>query len=109
MPFSLCNGPASFQNYINDTLQEYLDDFCTVYLDDILIYSEIEAKHEIHVKRVLQKLHEAGLQADITKCAFHIKKVPYLELIIIIKGVKMNSVKVSTIVKWLTLMNVKDI
>ena len=61
MPFGLCNGPASFQNYINDTLQEYLNDFCTVYLDDILIYSEIEAEHEIHVKRVLQKLREAGL------------------------------------------------
>ena len=53
MPFSLCNGPASFQNYINDTLREYLNDFCTVYLDDILIYSDNEAEHEIHVKRVL--------------------------------------------------------
>ena len=109
MPFGLCNGPASFQNYINDTLREYLDDFCTAYLDDILIYSEIEAEHKIHVKRVLQKLREAGLQADITKCTFHIKEIPYLELIIITEGVKMNSAKVSIIVKWLTLMNVKDI
>ena len=99
MPFSLCNGPASFQNYINDTLQEYLDYFCIMYLDDILIYSEIEAEHEIYVKRVLQKLHEVSLQADITKCAFHIKKIPYLELIIITKEVKMNLAKVSTIVK----------
>ena len=99
MPFDLCNGSASFQNYINDTLQEYLDDFCTVYLDDILIYSEIEAEHKIHVKRVLQKLHEVSLQADIIKCAFHIKKIPYLELIIITKEVKMNLAKVSIIVK----------
>ena len=109
MPFSLCNSSAYFQNYINDTLQKYLDNFCTVYLDDILIYSEIEAEHEIHVKHVLQKLHEAGLQADITKCAFHVKEIPYLELIIITEGVKMNSAKVSIIVKWLTLINIKDI
>ena len=99
MPFGLCNGPASFQNYINDTLQKYLNDFYIMYLDDILIYSEIKAEHKIHVKRILQKLHEADLQADIIKCAFHIKEVSYLELIIITKGVKMNSVKVSTIVK----------
>ena len=99
MPFGLCNSSASFQNYINDTLQEYLNDFCTVYLDDILIYSEIEAEHEIHVKRVLQKLREAGLQADITKCIFHIKEISYLELIIITEEVKMNLVKVSIIVK----------
>ena len=99
MPFDLCNSSASFQNYINDTLQEYLNDFCTVYLDDILIYSEIEAEHEIHVKRILQKLRKAGLQADIIKCAFHVKEIPYLELIIITEEIKMNSAKVSIIVK----------
>ena len=109
MPFGLCNGPASFQNYINDTLQEYLNNFCTVYLDDILIYSEIEAEHEIHVKHVLQKLREVSLQADIIKCTFHVKEISYLELIIITKEVKMNSAKVSIITEWLTLMNIKDI
>ena len=109
MPFGLCNGPASFQNYINDTLHEYLDDFCTAYLDDILIYSDNEAEHEIHVKRVLQKLEEADLQADIIKCAFHVTQVPYLGLIITTEGVKMNSAKVDTIINWPTLMNVKDV
>ena len=109
MPFGLCNSSASFQNYINDILQKYLNNFCTMYLNDILIYSEIKAEHKIHVKCVLQKLREADLQADIIKCVFHIKKISYLELIIIIKEIKMNSVKVSIIVKWLTLMNIKDI
>ena len=80
-----------------------------MYINDILIYSEIEAEHEIHVKRVLQKLHEADLQADIIKCAFHVKEISYLELIIITEEIKMNSAKVSIIVKWLTLMNVKDV
>ena len=61
MPFSLCNSSVSFQNYINDTLQKYLNIFCTVYLNDILIYSEIKAEHEIHVKRILQKLREVSL------------------------------------------------
>ena len=109
MPFGRCNSSASFQNYINDTLQEYLNVFCTMYLDDILIYSEIKAEHKIHVKRVLQKLREAGLQADIIKCTFHVKEISYLELIIITEGVKMNSAKVSIIVNWLILMNIKDV
>ena len=80
-----------------------------MYLNDILIYSEIKAEHEIHVKHILQKLHEASLQADITKCTFYIKEISYLELIIIIKEIKMNSAKVSIIVKWLILMNVKNV
>ena len=109
MPFGLCNGPASFQNYINNTLHEYLNDFCTVYLDNILIYSDNEAEHEIHIKCVLQKLEEAGLQADITKCAFYITQVPYLDLIIITKEVKMNSAKVNIIINWPTLVNVKNV
>ena len=99
MPFNLCNSSVLFQNYINDTLQKYLNVFCTVYLNDILIYSEIEAEHEIHVKRVLQKLHEADLQADITKCTFHVKEILYLELIIITEEIKIDSAKVSIIVK----------
>ena len=109
MPFGLYNGPASFQNYINNTLHEYLDNFCTMYLNDILIYSDNEAEHKIHIKCVLQKLEEAGLQVNITKCAFYVTQVPYLGLIITIKGVKMNSVKVSIIVKWFPLMNIKDV
>jgi hypothetical protein len=53
LPFGLCNGPASFQRYINDVLFEYLDDFCTAYMDDILIYSEDPLEHEAHVSKVL--------------------------------------------------------
>ena len=52
MLFSLCNGPASFQKYINDIFQKYLNKFCTVYLNDILIYSNNEAEHEIYIKHV---------------------------------------------------------
>ena len=72
MPFSLCNGPASFQKYINDTFYKYLNKFCTAYLNNILIYSDNETKHEIYIKHVFQKLKETDLQTDIIKCVFHI-------------------------------------
>ena len=72
MPFDLCNGPASFQEYINDILHKYLNKFCTVYLDDILIYSNNETEHEIYIKHILQKLKETDLQTNIIKCAFHV-------------------------------------
>lgn len=109
MPFGLCNGPASFQHYINDTLRDYLDEFCTAYLDDILIYSDSEAEHEIHVKRILMRLREAGLQIDITKCEFHVTEVKYLGLIITTKGIKMDPAKIDTVINWLTPKNVRDV
>ena len=50
MPFGLANAPATFQSYIDRSLQGLLNEFVIVYLDDILIYSESEAEHQEHVK-----------------------------------------------------------
>ena len=49
LPFGLCNGPATFQRYINKILYSLLNNFCIAYLDDILIYSEDPLQHEEHV------------------------------------------------------------
>jgi len=98
MLFNLCNEFVLFQKYINNILHEYLNKFCTAYLNDILIYFDNELKHEIHIKLILQKLWEADLQMNIIKCKFHITQVSYLELIIIIEEIKMNSSKINIIV-----------
>jgi hypothetical protein len=45
MLFRLSNALATFQSYINDTLQEFLDDFVSAYLDDTLIFSDTEEEH----------------------------------------------------------------
>ena len=86
-----------------------MDNFVIVYLDNILIYSDNEAEHEIYIKRVLQKLIDTGLQVDITKYAFYVTEIPYLGLIIITQGVKMDPSKVDTIVNWPSLINIKDV
>jgi hypothetical protein len=66
----LTNGLATYQRYMNNVLFDYLDDFCMVYLDDILIYLEDPLEHYKHVRKVLQWLRDAGLQADIKKSEF---------------------------------------
>ncbi len=109
MLFNLYNEFVSFQKYINDTLREHLNKFCTAYLNDILIYFNNELKHEIHVKLILRKLREADLQMNIIKCKFHVTQVSYLELIIIIKEIKINSSKINIIVNWFILINVKKV
>ncbi len=98
MLFNLCNESVSFQKYINNTFHEHLNKFYTAYLNDILIYFDNELKHEIHVKLILQKLQEANLQMNIIKSKFYIIQVSYLELIIIIEKIKMNSFKINIIV-----------
>jgi len=87
-----------FQKYINDTFREFLDKFCITYLDNVLIYSNNKLKHEVYIKLILRKLREADLQTDIIKYEFYVTQVLYLELIITIEEIKINSIKIETIV-----------
>jgi hypothetical protein len=97
LPFSLTNGPATYQRYINNVLFDYLDDFTTAYLDNILIYSEDLLEYKIHVKKVLQRLRDAGLQVDIKKYEFGVVRTKYLGFIISTHGIKVDPEKVSVI------------
>jgi hypothetical protein len=100
VPFGLTNGPATFQRYINDVFLDCLDDFLTAYLDDLLIYSENERDHEIHVKKVLTRLREAGLQVDIKKSEFHVQKTKYLGFIVGTNGIEVDPEKVAVVKGW---------
>ena len=109
LPFGLTNGPATYQRYMNDVLFDYLDDFCTAYLDDIMIYSENELEHEEHVCKVLQRLRNAGLQADIKKSEFSVKRTKYLGFIISTDGIEADPEKTAVINQWEPPRTVKGI
>jgi hypothetical protein len=97
MPFGLTNGPATYQRFMNDVLFDYLDDFCTAYLDDILIYSENELDHQEHVCKVLSRLREAGLQADIKKSEFSVTRTKYLGFYVSTDGIAVDPEKIEAI------------
>ena len=109
LPFGLCNGPTSFQRYINDVLFDYLDNFCTAYVDNILIYSEDLLEHDAQVKKVLQRLKEAGLQADIKKSEFSVQSTKFLGFIISTEGIAMDPEKVAVVKNWPVPKSVKEI
>jgi len=97
MLFKLINESAFFQHYINDVLFNCLHKFCQTYLNDILIYNKTLKEHRTHVKKVLEKLREVDLQINIDKCEFKIQKISFLELLIFINDLQMNSRKVDVI------------
>ncbi len=105
MLFELINESAFYQYYMNDVLFKYLHQFCQIYLDDIIIYSKILKKHKRYVQLILNRLREADLQININKCKFHVQKTIFLELLISIEELKMNSRKMQAVVDWSTLNN----
>jgi hypothetical protein len=100
MHFGLINAPASFQEFINDTLRPFLDKFCTAFLDDILIYSDNLKEHMEHVTAVMTALKEAALYLKAEKCEFHKEEVMYLGLIVGVNGIRMDPEKVQAVENW---------
>ena len=76
---------------------KYLDDFYTMYINNILIYSDDFLEHKLHIKKVLNHLQTAELQADIKKSKFNIIFIKFLDFIISIKDILMNLEKMTVI------------
>jgi hypothetical protein len=98
MPFELINESSTFQNFMNDTLMDYLDEFVVAYLNDIIVYSNSKKEHIQHVRKILQRLREANIQADVDKCEFHITETKFLGMIVGRDDIKMDFEKVRAIV-----------
>jgi hypothetical protein len=108
LSFELCNESITYQHYMNDVFFDYLNEFVSTYINDILIYSNSKTKHTKHVKRVLQRLKNVELQADIDKCDFFVHEIKYLDLIVRRDEIKMNSKKIEIILQWATSQNLKQ-
>ena len=94
---------------MNNVLFDYLDVFCTAYLDDILIYSEDPLEHEIHVKKVLERLRATSLQANIKKSEFSVTRTKYLGFIVSTDRVATDPEKVEVVRNWQRPTTVKGI
>jgi len=82
---------------MNNTLFDYLDDFCIAYLDNIMIYSDNKLEHESHVHKVLERLCEASLQANIKKSEFYVTCTKYLGFIISTESIAADLEKTAVI------------
>ena len=99
----LINAPVTWQRFINHLFQNLLDQEVVIYLDDILIYTKQDSeKHRQLVKEVLKRLIDNELYVDINKTEFHAQEVEFLEHIVRINGIRMNSEKIRAVRDWPT-------
>ena len=79
------------------------------YLDNILIYGKMLQKYEEQVKKVVEVLSTASLYLKPEKCEFHKTEVKYLDLIILVEGIKIDLKKIKAIVEWGKPKNLYDL
>jgi hypothetical protein len=77
----------------------HLNKFVVAYLDDIIVYNNNKKEHIQHVRKILQRLREANIQADVDKCEFHTTETKFVETIVSRDDIKMNSEKIKAIVE----------
>lgn len=67
MPFGLTNATAYFVDPMSRVYKGLLNRFVVVFVDDILIYSKSKEEHDMHLKEVLNILHEHKLKTKFYK------------------------------------------
>lgn len=74
--FGMCNAPATFQRLMHVVLSGL--SFCEAYLDDLVVCSSSWVEHMTHLQLVFQRLSEANLTVNLSKCEFGQATVTYL-------------------------------
>jgi hypothetical protein len=100
MSFGLTNAPAHFMYLMNSIFMSELDKFVVVFIDDILIYSKSEEEHAHHLRVILQRLRDHQLYAKFSKCAFCLRKVPFIGHVISAKRIAVDPSKVQEVLEW---------
>ena len=69
MPFGVRNAPAVFQELMQSILHN-TNGYAMAYMDDVIIYSTSWDEHLTHVRAVLDRLKQANLTINPSKCVW---------------------------------------
>ncbi len=100
MPFGLCNAPSTFQRLMERLFGDQQCQSLLLYLDDIVVFSSSVDQHLARMEVVLSRLHNEGLKAKLSKCAFLKKEVHYLGHVLSSEGVSTDPGKVEAVAHW---------
>ena len=109
MPFGLTNAPATLQRLMECTLAGLMPEECLIYLDDVIMYSSTFDNHLERLKRVFQRLQQAGLRLKPEKCHFAQSEVHYLGHVVSCDGIQPDPRKVDAVHKFPRPCTVKEL
>ncbi|KAL2103054.1 hypothetical protein ACEWY4_002222 [Coilia grayii] len=77
MPFGLHGAAATFQRLMDQVLRG-AEDYAAAYIDDVVVHSSTWEEHMAHLRDVFDRIHQAGLVVNASKCHLAKPEVAYL-------------------------------
>ena len=102
MFFGFCNGPPTFQSFMNHIFTDMIaEHWLKIYMDDLGIHTQGDlALHHEHTRCVLLRLQEHRLSLKLSKCTFDVPCIKFLGMIIDQGKIEMDSIKLFAIQEW---------
>lgn len=94
----LKNAGQTFQRFIHDVLRGL--NFVFPFVDDLLLASETEEQHREHLRIVLQRLEDAGITINPSKCNLGKETVNFLGYAVSANGIIPPQEKVIPIIEY---------
>ena len=107
MSFGLCNAAQTFQRFINEIVSDL--EFCYAYIDDILVASETEEQHELHLRTLFERLRSYGVVVNPNKCNFGKKSVEFLGHLVSENGTEPLPHRIKTINEYPKPAQIQDL
>ncbi|GKV39170.1 hypothetical protein SLEP1_g46978 [Rubroshorea leprosula] len=70
MPFGLKNAGTTYQSAMNAIFHDMIGKFMEIYIDDVVVKSQGEADHLVHLRKAFERMRQHGLKMNPLKCAF---------------------------------------
>ena len=109
MAFGATNAPATFQRMMETCLGDLHLNWCLIYLDDIIVFAKTQQEAITRLGTVFQKLREAGLKFQPSKCELFKTSLLYLGHIVSEEGIRADPKKIETVLLWPVPVTVTDV
>jgi hypothetical protein len=111
MFFGFCNGPPTFQTFMNSIFADMIAErWLKIYIDDLGIHTKGDLiLHHERTRRVLLRLREHGLALKLSKSIFDAPRMDFLGMIIGQGKIEMDPSKLTAIRDWKPPASVKGI
>ena len=97
MPFGATNAPATFQRMMETCLGDLHLNWCLSYLDDIIVFAKTQEEAITRLATVFQKLREAGLKLQPSKCELFKTSLLYLGHVVSEDGIRTDPKKIKAV------------